>query len=87
MSGAASSMVVASRPVRVSRAAELLTGTKPGTPEFDEAVEEVATAAFKKCHPLDNVPGDAEYRREMVPVYVRRTLRAAVEDKGPVHHL
>jgi len=80
-------VALAARPVRVSRAAELLTGTKPGTPEFDEAVEEVATAAFKKCHPLDNVPGDAEYRREMVPVYVRRTLRAAVEDKGPVHHL
>jgi hypothetical protein len=36
---------------------------------------------------MDNVPGDAEYRREMVPVYVRRTLRAAARGAGPVHHV
>jgi hypothetical protein len=36
---------------------------------------------------MDNVPGVAEYRREMVPVYVRRTLRAAARGAGPVHHV
>ena len=31
--------------------------------------------------------GDHEYRREMVPVYVKRTLRAALAGAGPVHHI
>jgi len=45
---------------------------------LDEALlEEVAAAAYKQCHPLTNVDGDPTYRREMVPVYVKRALRAA----------
>jgi uncharacterized damage-inducible protein DinB len=32
-------------------------------------------------------PSDADYRREMVPVYVRRTLQAAARREGPVHHV
>ena len=66
------------RPSRVKRIAEVLHGVMPGTPAFDEAVEEVARRAHKQCHPLENIPGDAKYRRRMVPVYVRRTLQAAV---------
>ncbi len=75
------------RPARVRGIAELLQGTRPGEPAFDEAVELTAAAAYKQCRPLDNVPGDSDYRREMVPVYARQTLRAAVEGTGPVHHL
>jgi 4-hydroxybenzoyl-CoA reductase subunit beta len=72
------------RPVRIQGAADCLRGTLPGTSDFTAAVDEVAERARKQCHPLDNIPGDAEYRRAMVPVYVRRTLRAAVEGGGPV---
>ncbi len=75
------------RPVRVKRIEELLLGQKVGTPEFDTAIEQVAERAHKQCKPLDNIPGDKDYRRRMVPVYVRRTLRAAVAGSGPVHHI
>jgi CO/xanthine dehydrogenase FAD-binding subunit len=37
-------------------------------------VEEVAQEAFRQCHPLDSIPVDAEWRRAMVPVLVRRAL-------------
>src|SRR5690606_17383775 len=74
------------RPLRI-RKVEALAGQQPGTDAFRTAVEEVAQAAWKQCHPMPNIPGDHEYRREMVPVYVRRTLLAASEGKGPVHHV
>ena len=40
----------------------------------DSLVEEVAQEAFRQCHPLDSIPVDAEWRRAMVPVLVRRAL-------------
>jgi 4-hydroxybenzoyl-CoA reductase subunit beta len=73
-------VALVARPVRLKGTQELLAGTQPGNETFDEAVEAVARLAYKRCRPLDNVPGDAEWRREMVPVYVRRALRAAVAD-------
>jgi 4-hydroxybenzoyl-CoA reductase subunit beta len=75
------------RPVRARKAAELLEGAAPQGDDFDEVAAAVAAAAHKQCHPLANIPGDHEYRREMVPVYVKRTLRAALEGSGPVHHI
>jgi len=72
------------RPMRVRQAHDLLVGQRIGTPAFDEALEACAEQAHKRCHPLANVPGDHEYRHAMVPVYARRTLRAAVERSGPV---
>jgi 4-hydroxybenzoyl-CoA reductase subunit beta len=41
---------------------------------LDEAAEAVAQQAFKQCHPLENLIVDPEWRRAMVPVYVRRAL-------------
>jgi 4-hydroxybenzoyl-CoA reductase subunit beta len=38
------------------------------------AANVIAQAAYEACHPLANVDGDAEWRREMVPVLVRRAL-------------
>ncbi|MFN0243845.1 MAG: FAD binding domain-containing protein [Planctomycetota bacterium] len=73
------------RPLRIKRASETLAGTIVGSREFESAVVEVAAQAFKQCHPMPNIPGDADYRREMVPVYVRRTLVAAAARGGPVH--
>jgi 4-hydroxybenzoyl-CoA reductase subunit beta len=75
------------RPVRIKRAAEALIGTRPGENDFEQAVEAVADLAWRQCRPMDNIPGDAAYRREMVPVYVRRTLHAAAKGEGPVHHV
>jgi len=78
---------LAARPKRVKQAGELLGGTAPGSATFDEALTELAQLAHRQCKPMANIPGDHEYRREMVPVYVRRTVRAAADGAGPVHHL
>ncbi len=78
---------LAAQPKRVKKAEQVLVGTRPGEATFDEAVEAAARIAYRQCKPLENIPGDAEYRREMVPVYVRRTLLAAADRSGPVQHL
>lgn len=78
---------LAARPRRVSGVAGLLRGARPGEASFDAALAAVAEAARRQCRALPNVPGDHEWRNEMVPVYVRRTLRAAAEGTGPVHHV
>lgn len=81
------SVALQAQPVRVKQAPELLAGKQPGTDAFDEALEALAQAAYKRCRPMPNIPGDHDYRREMVPVYLRRTVRAAVDGSGPVHHV
>jgi 4-hydroxybenzoyl-CoA reductase subunit beta len=48
-----------------------------GRPLDEAAAEALAQAAHKQCHPLINVPYDQDYRREMVPVFVRRAVREA----------
>jgi 4-hydroxybenzoyl-CoA reductase subunit beta len=78
---------LAAQPKRIKQATELLAGTTPGDAGFDEALESLETVAHRQCKPMANIPGDHDYRREMVPVYVRRTVRAAAERSGPVHHL
>jgi 4-hydroxybenzoyl-CoA reductase subunit beta len=40
----------------------------------DELVDAIARKAFEQCHPLTNIIVDAEWRRAMVPIYVRRAL-------------
>src|SRR5690606_18413918 len=40
----------------------------------DDVVEAVAERAFQQCHPLNNIIVDPNWRRAMVPVYVRRAL-------------
>lgn len=42
----------------------------------DDAIEEVAARAHQQCRPLTNIIVDPEWRRAMVPVYVRRALAA-----------
>ena len=78
---------LAARPVRVRKAPECLRGTRPGHADFESAAAGLGQAAYKQCHPLPNIPGDHEYRKQMIPVYVRRTLLAAAAGTGPVHHL
>src|SRR5688572_5316660 len=60
---------LAAQPKRLERAEDALLGSRPGSASFDEAVEAAAALAYKQCKPLPNIPGDAEWRREMVPVY------------------
>ena len=78
-------VALVARPVRVRGVAEALAGSRPGEAAFASAVERAAELAYRQCRPMDNVPGDAAWRREMVPVYVRRTLLAAAAAGGPVH--
>ena len=80
-------VALVARPLRIKRVAGALVGTKPGTPEFEAAAREAADLAHSQAKPMDNIPGDALYRREMVPVYVRRTILAAGAGEGPVHHV
>ncbi len=77
---------LAARPRRVNEAANLR-GLRPGTPEFDSALLDVAEMARRRCRTLTNLPGDAVWRQDMIPVYVKRTLHAAIAGGGPVHHL
>jgi len=53
---------------------ELAAGRKPRDAEFLAAAGE---RARKATHPLTNLDGDADYRREMIPVFVRRAFLAA----------
>ncbi|HWK89827.1 MAG TPA: FAD binding domain-containing protein [Longimicrobium sp.] len=39
-----------------------------------EVAEAVAQQAYKQCHPLENIIVDPDWRRAMVPVYVRRAV-------------
>ncbi|MCX6544380.1 MAG: FAD binding domain-containing protein [Acidobacteria bacterium] len=78
---------LAAAPKRVTSADASLRGVWAGTAAFADQVDTVADAAFGQCHPIENIPGDAGWRREMIRVYVRRTLEAAAAGGGPVHHL
>ena len=64
---------IAAKPRVISGVESLVKGRA-----LDESVaESLAQAAYKQCHPLINVPYDQDYRREMVPVFVRRAVREA----------
>jgi 4-hydroxybenzoyl-CoA reductase subunit beta len=61
---------VATRPLRVPEAEDLLRGQR-WTPELLEAASEIA---FKSAHPMDNTSGTIALRRRMVRAYTRRAL-------------
>jgi len=64
---------IAAKPRTISGVPAIVQG-KP----LDESVAEaLGAAAYQQCHPLINVAYDQEYRRDMVPVYVRRAVREA----------
>jgi 4-hydroxybenzoyl-CoA reductase subunit beta len=66
---------LASTPQVLRKVTEAAQGRAP-----DETLwSELGQLAFKQCHPLTSIDGDAVWRREMVPVYVKRTLRMALE--------
>ncbi|HUF12453.1 MAG TPA: FAD binding domain-containing protein [Longimicrobiales bacterium] len=64
-----------SRPRVVSGLIDIAAGQAPTA----ELLDAVAERAHAQCHPLDNMIVDPEWRRAMVPVYVRRALRRALD--------
>ena len=48
-----------------------------GRPLDDDAVAELGRLAYARCHPMTNIADDPAWRREMVPVLVRRAVADA----------
>jgi aerobic carbon-monoxide dehydrogenase medium subunit len=48
----------------------------------DAAIREAAEAAASECEPLSDLMGSADYRREMVRVWVRRLLVGLIDGGG-----
>ncbi len=46
-----------------------------GNAMTDDIIEAIAQKAFQQCHPLENIIVDPDWRRAMVPVYVKRALK------------
>jgi 4-hydroxybenzoyl-CoA reductase subunit beta len=65
---------LAARPRRLAAAQKIA----PGTVASSDLVARIAEASKRECKPLDNVEGDSEWRREMVPVVVGRVLSRAL---------
>ncbi len=59
-----------SRPRAISGWSALAAGQRMDA----QLVDELCARAHKQCHPLENIIVDPEWRRAMVPVYVRRAL-------------
>jgi carbon-monoxide dehydrogenase medium subunit len=69
---------VASIPLKVEKAKELLVGRKITETEIDRVAKEARTI----CNPTDSVYASAEYRKEMVYVLTRRALHDALKKIG-----
>jgi 4-hydroxybenzoyl-CoA reductase subunit beta len=58
------------KPRRIGGLDDVIVGARPSK----ERIEEIARQAYRQCNPLDNIIVDIEWRRAMVPVYVRRAF-------------
>jgi aerobic carbon-monoxide dehydrogenase medium subunit len=61
---------VGSTPIRATKAEDVLRGQKPS----DDLVAEAGEKASEMSNPTSDIRGSAEYKREMVKVYVRRAI-------------
>ncbi len=61
------------KPREVSGVTELVRGQRPSRDLF----EAIGRSAHRQCRPLTNIPIDADWRHEMVPVLVRRACAQA----------
>jgi 4-hydroxybenzoyl-CoA reductase subunit beta len=55
---------------------KIAVGKKP----TGDVIDEVAAQAYRQCNPLDNIIVEIEWRRAMVPVYVRRSFDAILAE-------
>jgi aerobic carbon-monoxide dehydrogenase medium subunit len=65
-------------PVLATEAAELL----EGTPLSDDAIADAAQSALSAVDPPTDIRASAEYRRHLVPIYVRRVLQQLRDSAG-----
>jgi carbon-monoxide dehydrogenase medium subunit len=72
---------VSDRAVLAANASALLEGTGLE----DEAIAAAARAALEVCDPPDDVRASAEYRRHLIPVYVRRALARLRDGNGELY--
>jgi 4-hydroxybenzoyl-CoA reductase subunit beta len=63
-----------SRPRAISGLDQIAVGRRLA----DDVIDAVAERAHQQCHPLTNITVDADWRRAMVPVHVRRALHGLV---------
>jgi carbon-monoxide dehydrogenase medium subunit len=68
------------RPARVPGAESRLRGCPVGS--VDDVIDAVAERAAESADPADDLHGSADYKREMVRVFTRRTLRVAAARAG-----
>jgi carbon-monoxide dehydrogenase medium subunit len=69
---------VAPTPLRVPQAESILAGGVL----TEEAIEEAAEKAAEAARPISDIRGSAEYRKEIVKVLTRRTLKRAWETQS-----
>jgi 4-hydroxybenzoyl-CoA reductase subunit beta len=65
---------LASRPVRLNKLEPIFRGRRLDK----DLIEDIAAEAYRRCKPLTNIASDPSYRREMVPVFVRRAFKKAM---------
>jgi len=66
---------VAATPIRAYSAEKALIGRKL----TDEVLDEVSIAAMNDSHPISDVRASAEYRKDMVRVFVKRVIKKALQ--------
>lgn len=67
---------VAPVPMRAVKVEEFLKGKKAS----DELFEEAGKIAYSECRPITDFRASEEYRRDLVRVYTKRSLKKAVEN-------
>lgn len=65
-------------PMRAKGSEQILHGQQLN----DALIDQAAEAASKECNPTADLRGDEEYKRAMVKVLTKRTIRKAVERAG-----
>lgn len=66
---------VSPRPIRLADAEDRLRGRS--LPDLSREIHEIAILAARGVDPITDLHGSAEYKREMVAVFVRRAFRVA----------
>ncbi len=74
---------VAPVPMRAKNAEAALIGKE----YTDELLEQAGVAASQECSPISDIRGSAEYRRDMVRVFTKRSLKASITKGHSGEHL